>query len=285
MELRRRVVHAIVRLHDYRTLIPVAATLLVPAASALAQTSVEVSPLRVELIMGAGGTHTQAVTLTNRGAEPVRIRARVQDWFLSKDGTPQFDAQLPEPEISFSASSWIRLAPPEQVIEPGKDGTVRFTTTAPSTAADAGYRAAVMFEFAPAGGEPAAARRSVQFRSRVATLVYVNVGKTAAQVELTDLMSRPGPDRTSIIAVLKNGGRSNVRTSGTMAIRDAGGRTIRTVDVPNVPVLPQSEREVAIVTAAEGQAPLAAGEYRVEVRIDVGRPEVIVGETTLKVPR
>jgi hypothetical protein len=51
-----------------------------------------------------------------------------------------------------------------------------------------------------------------------------------------------------------------------------------------VPVLPESEREVAIV-AFEAEKPLPPGEYRVEVRFDVGMPAVIVGETTLKVPR
>ena len=37
------------------------------------------------------------------------------------------------------------------------------------------------------------------------------------------------------------------------------------------------------VSAAD--KPLPAGEYRVEVRIDVGMPALIVGETTLKVPK
>jgi hypothetical protein len=54
--------------------------------------------------------------------------------------------------------------------------------------------------------------------------------------------------------------------------------------VPDVPVLPESEREVAIDTVDPDEPrPLPPGEYRVEVRIDAGMPAVLVGETTLKV--
>jgi hypothetical protein len=54
--------------------------------------------------------------------------------------------------------------------------------------------------------------------------------------------------------------------------------------VPDVPVLPESEREVAITALDPDKPAPPAGEYRVEVKIDVGMPAVIVGETTLKVP-
>jgi len=253
------------------------------AAPAAAQ-SVEVSPLRVELAMGKGGAHTQAVTLTNQGREPVRIRARLQDWFMAKDGTPQFDAPVPAAEREFVATSWVRVAPPEQVVQPGQQGIVRFTTAAPAEVADGGYRAAILFEFGAAGADPVAERRSVQFRSRVATLVYMNVGKTTPTIELTDLASRqPAGQPPSIITTLKNSGRANVRTKGTITLRDSAGQLVRTIDVPNVPLLPMAERELAISTAKEGQAPLAIGEYRVEVKIDVGMAELLVGETVVKV--
>ena len=65
-----------------------------------------------------------------------------------------------------------------------------------------------------------------------------------------------------------------------------GGQTVREVPVPDVPLLPESEREVMIVVVdPDKQSVLAAGDYRVELRLDVGLPAVLVGETTLKVPR
>ena len=84
--------------------------------------------------------------------------------------------------------------------------------------------------------------------------------------------------------MLKNTGQRSVRTRGTLTIFDKTGAKVGEMVVPDVPVLPESEREVAIKTADPEKGPkLPPGEYRVEVRIDVGMPAVIVGETTLKV--
>lgn len=257
--------------------------LLALAAPVSAQ-SVEVSPLRVELAMTKGAAHTQAVTLTNQGTEPVRIRARLQDWFMARDGTPQFDAPVPDAERGFVATSWVRVAPPEQVVQPGQQGIVRFTTTAPADAADGGYRAAILFEFGAANADPVAARRSVQFRSRVATLIYMNVGAIAPAIELIDLASRQrAGEPPAIVATLRNSGRGNVRTKGTVTLRNAAGHLVRTVEVPNVPLLPLAERELAITTAKEGEPALIAGVYSVEVKVDVGAAALIVGETTMTI--
>jgi len=54
--------------------------------------------------------------------------------------------------------------------------------------------------------------------------------------------------------------------------------------VPDVPVLPESEREVAITLNEADKPAVPAGDYRVEVRIDAGMPAVLVGETTVKIP-
>ncbi len=288
MELHKRSVHADGRVHPERSVAALAALAwaILLAAPAAAQVSVEVSPLRVELQSGPGGTHTQAVTLSNQGNEPVRIRAQVMDWFLSRDGTPQFEATIPPPEQKYGAAAWVRLAPPEQVVGPGETATVRFTTTIPNDAADGGYRTAIMFEVGPASGDLVAAGRQVRFRSRVATIVYLTIGKPQPAVDLTNLVTRtPEGQPTQVVATLRNTGHVQVRTTGVLTVYDAGGQTVRELDVPNVPVLPESEREVAIPTAKEGQDPLPAGDYRVELKLDVGLPALLVGETALKVVR
>jgi P pilus assembly chaperone PapD len=275
MDLRRRHLFADGRLHAFSALI-----LLGAAVPARAQISVEASPLRIELKTNPSGSTTQAVTLTNTGKDPVRVRANVSNWYLALDGAPQFgDAQ----GLKYSASEWIRLAPPEQVIEPGKDGIVRFTLTVPPGTDPAGYRTSILFEFSPTTAGIAARGRDVSVRSRIATLIYVNVGEPPAAVELTDLKTRMPPNQpTQIIAVLKNTGKRSVRTRGTLTLYDKAGAKVSETEVPDVPVLPESEREVA-VTAVDADKHLPAGEYRVELKIDVGMSALIVGETTLKV--
>jgi len=286
MELRPRPLHANGRLHPDRSLIRGACCLLLLvfgwSAPARAQLSVEVSPLRVEIQAGPGASSTQAVTLNNGGPEPVRVRARLTDWDLSRDGSPQFEG-VPEGG-PFSATAWVRVAPPELLLDPGKDGIVRFTMTVPTGTAPSGYRTAILFEFLPASGDIARRAKEMQFRSRVATLIYANVGEPPVTVELTDLRSRVTPEHTALVAVLANTSKRTVRTKGTMTIFEAAGKQVAQVSLPDVPVLPESEREVVIVAFETGK-PLPEGEYRVEVKIDVGMPALLVGETTLKVAR
>jgi P pilus assembly chaperone PapD len=279
MELHRRPVHADRHVHAVGPLI--AALALLTASPAGAQTSVEVSPLRAELKAAPGGTTTQAITVSNTGTEPVRVRATVSDWHLSRDGAPQFAEAA---DSKYSASAWTRIAPPEQVVPAGKAGTVRFTLTVPTGVEAAGYRTSVLFEFAPASATAPARGRSVQVRSRIATLIYANVGEPPAAVDLTDLAPRiVAGQPPAIVAVLKNTGRRTVRTRGTLTLYDRTGAVISQTLVPDVPVLPESEREVVIPAIDKDKPAPPPGEYRVEVRIDVGLPAVIVGETTLKV--
>jgi P pilus assembly chaperone PapD len=244
--------------------------------------SVEVSPLRVELRLNPGATHTQAVTLKNDSKQPARVRARVDDWYLSKDGTPQFKSA--DPADPYSAAAWLRLNPPEQLVASGATAVVRFTTTVPAGTKEGGYRCAVMFEFDPPDADPASRGRDVTFRGRVATLLYATVGNPKPAVELTDLQVRaPRGQLPAIVATLTNSGRVHVRTSGSVIFSDAAGHVVRQAPLPNVPVLPQSERDVNIPTAGEREPPLPPGTYKVEVKFDLGLPALVVGETTLEI--
>jgi hypothetical protein len=284
MDLQHRHIHADRPVHAQRTLIAALAASILWAGPAAAQISVEVSPLRVELTAGAGSTTTQGITVSNAGKDPIRVRARLTDWELSRDGAPQFESAVENGP--YSATGWLRIAPPEQVIDPGKDAVVRFSMTVPPQIEPGGYRTGVLFEFGPAGGDPIARGREVMFKSRIATLIYVNIGQPPVVAELIDLRSRAAGPQLQIVATVKNTGRRSVRTKGSLAVLNEGGQTVREVPVPDVPLLPESEREVMIVVVdPDKQSVLAAGDYRVELRLDVGLPALLVGETTLKVPR
>jgi P pilus assembly chaperone PapD len=254
------------------------------APSAWAQISVEVSPLRVELTAGPGSTTTQAITVANAGTEAVRVRAIATDWDLSRDGAPQFEGAVEGGP--FSATSWIRVAPPEQVIEPGKDTVVRFSLSVPASIQPGGYRTGVLFEFGPAAANLAGRGRQVMFKSRIATLIYVNVGQPPLAAELTDLTVRTLGAQTNVVATVKNSSRRYVRTRGNVTLFDHNGQNVREMQVPDVPLLPESEREVSIpVIDPDKQLAVSPGDYKIEVRIDVGLPALLVGETTLKVLR
>jgi len=263
--------------------IAVAAAAAPAPAAAQDMFSVEVTPLRVELKLTPGATHTQAVTLKNDSRNAVRVRARVDDWYLSKDGTPQFKPA--DPEDPYSAAGWLRLNPPEQLIGPGGSAIVRFTTSVPAAAKVAGYRCAVMFEFDPPDAAMAGKARDVMFRGRVATLLYATVGSPAVVVDLTDLQPRlVQGQQPAVVATLANTGRVHIRTKGTMVIYDEAGKIVRRLALPNVPVLPESERDVSIPTGGEKDPPLGPGTYRIEVKFDMDQAALLVGETMLEIP-
>jgi P pilus assembly chaperone PapD len=284
MDLQHGYLHANHSLYAQRALVVALGALLLHAPSASAQMSVEVSPLRVELTAGPGSSTTQAITVANAGSEPVRVRSIATDWDLSRDGAPQFEGVAEGGP--YSATSWIRVAPPEQVIEPGKEATVRFSLSVPAAVQPGGYRTGVLFEFSSATANPVARGRQVMFKSRIATLIYVSVGQPTMSAELTDLTVRTLGKQTQVVATVKNSSRRYVRTRGNLILFDASGRNVREVPVPDVPLLPESEREVAItVIDPDKPSAIEPGDYKVEVRVDVGLPAVLVGETTLKVLR
>lgn len=254
---------------------------LAPGAAS-AQRSIEASPLRVEMQIDPGGSRTQAVTITNPGADPVRVRATIADWHLARDGAPQFQAPLAG--RPYAAASWVRFAPPEFTLDAGAQGTVRFTVAVPRDAQAGGYRTGLLFEFLPGTPEREAQGRQVVLRSRIATMIYVNVGGPAAAVELTGLSVRGSADARQIVADLRNSSRRTVRTRGTLVLYDSTGLPVASLIVPDVPVLPESERELAI-QAAEALKALPAGSYTVEIKLDLGMPALVVGETTMRVSR
>jgi hypothetical protein len=274
-----------------------AIAIAVSSLDAHAQVSIEASPLRVEMQAIPGASNTQAVTLTNVGRDPVRVRASLSDWHLSRDGSPQFEE--PVAGRGYAAAAWVRFAPPEFLIEGGSQGTVRFTVTVPDNVEAGGYRTGLLFDFSPEDKNPAARAKQVTVRSRIATLIYVHVanrpegssagpgGHPPAAVELVNLAVRPTPEETQIVATLKNTSRRSVRTKGSVVLYDRSGTAIRELPVPDVPVLPESEREVVVPVPARGEpsTTLPAGDYRVELRLDVGQPALIVGETPLKIER
>ena len=264
-----------------RLFVLVVGALVLTARAAGAQMSIEATPLRVEIQAPPGGSHTQAVTITNPGQETVRVRTTLADWYLTRDGAPQFEA--PTSDRPFAASEWVRFAPPEFTLEPGMKGIVRFTVSVPPGTEPGGYRTGILFEIAPPASDLAKGRQVI-LRSRIATLVYVHVGQPAPAIELTNLEVRGTGEQTQVVAGLKNRSRRSVRTKGNLIVYDGSGTAIAQIPLPDVPVLPESERDLAI-NASDPARPLPSGQYRVELKLDVGMPELLVGETTLKVSR
>ena len=102
---------------------------------------------------------------------------------------------------------------------------------------------------------------------------------------VVDLLVRKGTDHGDIVAVVKNSGRRTVRTKGTLVLFDESGAVAREATVPDVPLLPESEREVSVTLTGPATTPLPAGLYRAELKLDLGLAAIIVGETQVQISR
>ena len=67
---------------------------------------------------------------------------------------------------------------------------------------------------------------------------------------------------------------------------DAAGAVAREAAVPDVPLLPESEREVAVAGRdCRRRRRSRLGVYRAELKLDLGLAAIIVGETPVRISK
>ena len=165
---------------------------------------------------------------------------------------------------------------------------MRVTTTVPADTRDGSYRCAVMFEFDPPGADRETARKDMQFRGRVATLVYATVGAPKTAIELDDLQVQPVPNGAPNVVATAEQHRPRLRPhqGHDGHLRRPTAASCANSRCPTCRCCRRARVSCAISDGgAAGHAPLEPGLYKVEVRIDVGQTALLVGETTLEVSR
>lgn len=226
-----------------------------------------VSPIRVEHKIKAGGQLTDVFYVRNNSSRPIRLKVYVENWYLKEDGTPVF---IGSREGSYSCRDWIKVNPFDFRIQPGEIKQVRYTISVPEKVETGGYHAAVSFENVP---ETTEANRlgQVAFTGKIAAAVYVLVGKTEPAGSIEDVTWEKSGSNQFLKIKVANSGRTHFRLKGEVVIKNSQGKKVATLEVPDEPVLPESWRFVAIPV----KETLGAGQYRVEVRIDIGREEIL----------
>ena len=249
--------------------------ILLPALFCQAEVSISVSPIRVEQIGKPGDRGTDMVSVTNGGSDPTRLKVSVMDWTLTKEGTPTFQKPGGAP---YSCASWIKVNPIDFRISPGQTREVRYTVTIPEGTPEGGYRAAIVFETVP-DVVPGEKIRRVFIRGRIATILYTVVGKPAAQGHANSLKVEIKKDGADFTLTLQNTGKVHYRTKGIITANDSNGQKVFDVQIPDDPVLPQSERHVKI----HYDKPIPKGKYTAMAVVDIGVPELIGAEATFTV--
>ena len=232
------------------------------------------SPPRIELAGQPGETIVATVNVLTTSAGDQQVASAVSDWTVSVTGGATF---LPAGSVLFGATSWIDLDADEFVLAPQGAREVRLAITIPDDPTVAGtYHAMVFFTVVP----PPTDTRGVGVitTARVGLTVYVTIaGTERAGSELVDLYQ--ADDRT-ITAVILNTGNTVMRLGGEIQLRDEAGEVRHVLEVPDVPVLRESERELTFTLPEE----VEPGFYVALALIQDIRGGVLAGELPLEVP-
>lgn len=255
--------------------IPLIISLLLPSFPWAAQVSISVSPIRVEHWVKQGEKGTDMILVTNDGKAPTRLKVSIADFTITSDGNPQFIKPDGNPQ---SCAQWIRINPVDFRIGPGQTREVRYTIAVPRDAEDGGYRAAIIFETVP-DVAPGDKMKRVFLKGRIVTIIYEVVGKPVPQGHVSSLRAERKQEGIDFVLSLQNIGKVHYRTKGKVTVKDEQGKKAFEMEIPDVPVLPGSEREVRI----SYDKPIVRGKYTATAVVDIGKKELIGVETAFSI--
>jgi len=256
-------------------LLIVATTISSPALLFSAEVSISVSPIRVEHLVKQGEKGTDTISVTNDGTASTRLKVSIEDWSLTRDGNPMF---LKVGKNPYSCADWIRINPVDFRVDPGQTREVRYTVTVPEGIEDGGFRVAIIFETVPEVMPGEKAKR-VYLKGRIATIVYEVVGKPIPEGHANSLKADLKKEGMDFILALQNTGKVHFRTKGSITVKDSNGNKAFEVDIPDVPVLQESERDVKV----SYDKSIPKGKYTATAVVDIGRKELIGAETTFDI--
>ena len=242
-------------------------------AATFAQASdIGLSPPRLTLAGSPGQTITETVTLITNSSERLQVGTEISDWTLDVTGNVTF---LPASSLEYSAANWISLESTDFFLEPNSSRDLRVSVTIPPNAEGGTYHDMVFFRVVPP--ESAMTGVGVVTTTRIGLTLYITVAGTERNsAEVVDFFQQ---DETSLTLAVANTGNTLMRLGGQIELRGEMGEVVHNVEVPNVPILRNSERELTLPLPE-----VEAGFYVALALIQDSRGELLVAELPISVP-
>lgn len=248
---------------------------------AQAVTNFVVSPPRMELSLSGGSSATEAVEITNQGADFLELKAYLMDWELGPEDS--FVYRRPG-SLKNSSSAWVRVNPQVIRLEPKDKQLVRITVSAPKEA-QGSYWTVLFFESKP---EPArGGRMGVTLSGRVGVLIYAVVAGTEARSgKILNLqVKKDKENKYNLSLTFENTGNLHYRPQGSWEIKNEAGKRVKKGEIEDFVVLPKTQRVREIpLGSAEGSEVLTPGKYTLSVVLDYGAPDLVGGDLIFEVP-
>jgi hypothetical protein len=232
-----------------------------------------ISPPRLELTVEPGETVTESITLLTDAIQEQQMQVIVEDFTLDPKGDI---ATLPPGSLEYSASNWLQPELSDFVMAGGEGQEFRISVTVPDDASLAGtYHSMVFFTVVPPPTETSGI--GVVTTARIGLAVYVTVTSTEqGGSELVDFFQEDDGNLTFAVA---NTGNTVMRLAGRIELRNEAGETKYALEVPDVPVLRESEREVTIELPED----IESGFYTALALIEDSRSGLLVGDLEFEV--
>lgn len=229
------------------------------------------TPPRLEIVVPAGGSVTESVSLATTAADAQQVRVSLSDWTLAPTGeVVYFSAR----SLPASAAAWIEPEASDVLVAPGAEQAFRLTVSVPDDPALRGtYHAMVLFQVVPRSVPD----DGIATTTRIALSVYVTVAGTEQNaMEIVEVYDEAG----ALTLAFANDGNTVQRLGGHVEIRDEAGTAVTRIPVPNVPVLRDSERWLRLALPPT----LPDGFYVALVLVEPSRGDLLVGELPLTLP-
>lgn len=249
--------------------------LALAALPARADLTAQALPGRLSLVLKPGETVARDVIVSNAGENTVIVHVRYADWTVDEWGNVAF---LPASALAASLGGCVRFDPNEFSLEPGESGRVQIEVTMPETGPPTRW-GVLLSEVRPARPAKTTGPRAI---AELGTTIYASrVSAAAPRLELEELRALPfAGDSIEIGFRIRNEGGRHCYPGGELALRDSSGLTLATSTLAGGVLLPGGARRYRSVVPA----PRVPGRYGIVATIDLGEPELLVGEAELPWP-
>ena len=254
------------------------------------QFSFNVSPLLIELSASPGGVAYFDINVINQSrTNAATFNVRVASIRERTDGS--FEVLL-DPDVPYSAASWIATSTDRFTVNPGQGHTIMGQVTVPRNVQGGRY-AAVLLELEPEEKSDAEANAATIIRYRLASIIELTIGsrfnrrahiselEVLTGDDLPFLARQFGPNALMIYAALTNEGDIHVKGRGTLHIHNQDGRKVREMPLGTGRgvVYPGGTLHFSSILPAG----LPAGTYRLQAVVNYGgiRPAIATREVTI----
>lgn len=246
-----------------------------PPGVAIAQVLAQVVPAQYDVTVRAGDPVSRPLFLYNLGDETVDVRLRLADLLIDERGRLDL---LPAGTLAPSLAGVVTLEPEHLTLRAGERGFVRLRMRMPAHGPATRY--GIVLSRITAVRPPDFASVEASTGELGTTLYLTRAGPGSIRAELSAIEAAPQRDGSMSIDVrVRNRCERHVFASGEVSLADTSGVMLAHGRLETGVILPGAAR----VFTWSGDGPLAAGRYTVTTTIDVGEPELLVGQTQIVV--